>query len=261
MTKLLKIENLLIVFYLLILGVAGYILVNRTIEQKMAMPIFIGLFCISPFVIFFRSAMRISPFVSKIFLGIFALVAVCLFIPFLNFSFCLPIPLLIVFMFIIKRERRIGFERWLKTNKFSFVPNPPEDILELLGREKNWYCYANSFFPAGGREVPFLIWFGITFSTTRTVINGSSVPTTTQNPHVALSFFPNTVSENFKQNLESANIAHKSFFQILSPKIYEQSPYLTTTLPDGTFVCAWTTLHIASILDERLRAVKALLSS
>jgi hypothetical protein len=259
MTKLLKIENLLLVFYVLILLVAGYILVNRSIEQKMAMPIFVGLLCIAPFVIFFRSAMRISPFVSKIFLGIFALLAAGLFIPFLNFTFCLPIPLLLVFMFIIKRERRVGFERWLKTNRFSFVPNPPEDILETLGREKNWQCYANSFYPAGGREVPYLIWFGMTFSTSTMVVNGSAVPTTTQNPHVALSFFPNTVGENFKQNLESANLANKSFFQKLSPKNQEQSPYLTKTLPDGTFVCAWTTLHIASILDEKLKGIKTLL--
>jgi hypothetical protein len=123
MTKLLKIENLLIVFYVLLFLAAGYILMNRVIEQKMAMPIFVGLFWIAPFVIFFRSANRISPFVSKIFLGIFALLAATLFIPFLKFSFCLPIPLLLVFMFIIKRERRVGFERWLKTNKFSFVCN------------------------------------------------------------------------------------------------------------------------------------------
>lgn len=232
---------------------------SRAIEQKMAMPIFVGLFGIAPFVIYFRAAKRISPLVSKIFLGIFALLAVCLFIPLLNFSFCLPIPLLLVFMFIIRRERRVGFERWIKTNKFSFVPNPPEDVLQSLGKEKNWQCYANSFFPAGGREVPYLIWFGMTFSTSTTVINGSAVPTRTQNPHVAASFFPNTVSENFKQNLESDNLANKSFFQKLSPKTQEQSPYLTKTLADGTFVCAWTTLHIASILDEKLSAIKTLL--
>jgi hypothetical protein len=259
MMKLLKIENLVIVFYLLMLFIAGFILFNRSVDQKTAMPIFIGLFCIAPFVIFFPSANRIAPRLCKIFLAIYALVIILLFIPYISFSFCLPIPLLIVFLFIVKRERRVGFERWLKTNKYSFVTDPPEDILETLGKEKNWQCYANSFFLANGREVPFLIWFGITFSTSTTVINGAAVPTTTQNPFLALSFFPQTVGENFKQALESSNLKNKSFLEKLSPKTQAQSPYLTVTLPDGTFVGAWSTLHIAGVLDERLNAIKSLL--
>ncbi|MEP6903894.1 MAG: hypothetical protein ABJA66_19380, partial [Actinomycetota bacterium] len=75
------------------------------------------------------------------------------------------------------------------------------------------------------------------------------------------SFFPNTVGEKFIRHLESANIANKSYFERLSPKNQEQSPYLTETLADGTFVCAWSTLHIASVLDEKLRAIKALLQN
>jgi hypothetical protein len=259
MTKLLRIENLLIAVYLVVLLIAAFILVNRVVDDRMSMPIMVGIFGIAPFVIFFRSANRISPRVSRIFLGLFGVVALFLFIPLLNFTFCLPIPLLIVFLFIIQRERRVGFERWLKANKYSFVQTPPEKILEPLGREKNWQCYANSFFFANGREIPFLIWFGATFSTSTTVINGAAVPTTTQTSHLALSFFPGTISENFKQTLESANIAKKSFLEKLSPKNQAESPYLMLRLPDETFVCAWTTLHVAGVLDERLNAVKSLL--
>lgn len=224
-------------------------------------PVFIGLLCLAPFVIFFGAAHRISPLWSKIFLAIFGFVTILFFIPALKFSYCLPIPLSIVFLLLINRERRVGFERWLKTNKFSPVPNPPPNILQTLGEDKYWKCFANSFFPANSREVPYLIWFGTSFTPATTMINGIRREIKVQVSHTAISFFPQTVSETFKQNLEFANLANKSFFQKLRPENQEDSPYLTTTLADGTFVCAWSTLHIASILDEKLRHVKSLLES
>lgn len=261
MTKLLKIENLLIVFYVVIIIAVCVALFWFRLDEKILVPVFIGLFCIAPFVIFFGAANRISSYWSKIFLVIFGFVTILLFIPSVKFSYCLPIPLLIIFMFIINRERRVGFERWLKTNKFSPVPRPPTDILQTLGEEKYWQCYANSFFPAGGREVPYLIWFGTSYTSSPIMVNGVMQQTKTQVSHTAISFFPQTVSETFKQHLESANLDNKTFFQKLSLKVQEQNPYLTNTLPDGTFVAAWTTLHIASILDEKLKAIKILLQN
>ncbi len=259
MKKLLKIEYLVAVFYIVVMTAACIALFGFRLDEKISVPVFIGLFCIAPFVIFFGAANRISSRLSKIFLAIFGFVTILLFIPAIKFSYCLPIPLLIVFMFLINRERRVGFERWLKTNKFSPVPHPPPDILQILGEEKYWQCYANSFFPAADREIPFLIWFGTSYTPTTIMINGAMRQTKLQVSHTAISFFPQTVSENFKQALESASLANKSFFKKLHPKNQEQSPYLIKNLADGTFVCAWTTLHVASILDEKLKAIMLLL--
>lgn len=261
MRKLLKIENLIVIGYALLVGLVLLIYLNLRIKQSLMMPVFVGLFGILPFVIFFRSAYRISPFVSNIFLAIYALIIFCLFIPYLNYSFCLPIPLLIIFLFIIKRERRIGFENWLQKGKFSFVQSAPEDILQTLGREKNWSCYANSFFLKNDREVPYLIWFGITFTSSTTMVNGAATRTTAQNPHVALSFFPQTVGENFKQTIETSDISKQSFWEKLKPGNNEKHPYQTARMPDETFVAAWSILHIPGILDTKLADIKKLLEN
>jgi hypothetical protein len=259
MKSLLKIEYLLIAFYLLLILAAALALFYFRVNDRLAMPVFIGLFSVAPFVIYFPAANRISPRVCKIFLVLFAVLSVLFFVPALNFSICLPIPLLIVFMFIIKRERRIGYENWLKTNKFSPVPTVSGELLDALGREKNWSCYANSFFPANGREVPFLMWFGYHSTSVTTYVNNVPTRTTALVPHVAMSFFPGTVSENFKQTLEALDVERQSFLDKLLPGHDMKYPYKTTRLADGTFIAAWSILHVPSILDEKMSEIKSLL--
>ncbi len=261
MKKFLKIEYFLAVIYIVIMSAVCVAAFGFGLAENITVPVFIGLFGVAPFVFFFGAAHRIAPRLSKIFLAIFGFVTILFFIPALKFSFCLPIPLLIVFMFLINRERRLGFERWLKTNKFSPVPNPPPNIFETLGKEKYWQCYANSFFPAAGREVPYLIWFGTSYTPSTIMVNGIAQQTKLQVSHTAISFFPQTVSEKFKAKIDASNAEKQSFWENLKPHSQKTHPYQTAHLPDGSFVAAWIILHVPSILDEKLSEVKSLLEN
>ncbi|MBS1794544.1 MAG: hypothetical protein JSS81_11855 [Acidobacteria bacterium] len=261
MNNLFKLENVVAVVYALVFGAALFALFFLRVSDRLAMPVAVGLFGILGFVIYLRPAQRISQRYSALFVALNALLVILFFIPGLTFSVCLPLPLLIVFMLLIRRERSTAMEQWLKTKNFSPVANPPAEILEKLGPDRNWRCFANSFHPPGSREVPYLAWFGFLRTNITTMVNGAPVQTVGLISQVAVSFFPGTVGENFKQMIESRAADRQSFWKNLRPSSAQLYPYQVERFPDGSFAAAWSIEHIPLLLDEKWHELESLLAA
>ena len=253
--KVLKIENLVVVFYVAIFA-SSVVLLDP--NQRRTGDIFLGLLSLSIYVFSFRVWHRIAPRSSRIFLALHAAVVVLLLIPVrasLAAGIILPIPLLFAAIYCAQRERGKALIDWLAANKFTHVPQVSPALLEKLGDRNHWICYANTMALADGRQVPYVFWQGEMEG--RTTINGR--PTKVREPLIAFSFAQQDVGENVIEELEQIEQDKLSWFQRLRPSNQSNCPYLVDCVSDGSFVVAWGNPHLAAVVEERLAMLRRLL--
>jgi hypothetical protein len=224
------------------------------------MPMLIGLFCLSPFVLLFGWMKRIAPSASRVFLAIHGVALVMLLIPgTVNYALLWPFPLFFAALYFSQREARRGYLAWLQAKAFVPVPNPPEAILDKLDRRHLWHCYANSLSLRDGCTIPFLLWEGIGTTTSMPTIGGSPITMRTKFGLIAFSFLGQHASNVFIHKIEAPGQAKLTFWQRLKPSNQTRCPYLAERLPDGTFVAGWMIPHVALVLEDRLQMLRELL--
>lgn len=226
------------------------------VSEKNAMPVLVGGFGILPFIILYRSANRIAPNLTTAFFILFLILFALLWTPVgKNGVFCLPIPLFIVLLFLVQRERRKGLQEWFVKHKFFGLNEKPKEILEMLGEEKNWGCSKTDLF-VNRKAFPVILWLGSKATTVHYHSGGTSHRSSAPDYYVAVSFEPNTVNESFMKEVEAANLSHLPFWKRFFHFNYGERPYMTARINDGSFVVAWMCLHVASTLDARLDWLK-----
>lgn len=172
----------------------------------------------------------------------FAAMTVLMLLPGFRFLSWLPLLLFWVFLYFMRREEWQDYLAWWQTQTFTHVPNPPEAILDKLGRGGQWHAYANSFALSDGRTIPFLYWTGL--GSTAVMLKappGSAHQTPMLYGLIAFSFSAQDVGEDFIRDVEALG------------------PYLTVRLPDGHFVVAWKDAKVARLVEARLQTLRELL--
>jgi len=253
--QLLRIENLVVIAYALIVGLC-FLLLDP--EQRRTGDVFIGLLSLSIYVFSFRVWHRIAPRSSSLFLGLHAAVVVLLLLPTratLVAGILLPIPLLMAAIYCAQRERGTALVEWLVENKFSNRPHVSALLLEKLGSSNHWLCYSNTMALGDGREVPYLFWQGEMEG--RTTINGR--PTKVREPLIAFSFAQKDVGERLIDELERMEQDKLTLFQRLRPSNQSKCPYLVDRVSDGSVVVAWSNPHLVATVRERLEMLRELL--
>ena len=200
--QLLRIENLVVIAYALIVGLCFLVLDP---EQRRTGEVFLGLLSLSIYVFSFRVWHRIAPRSSSLFLGLHAALVVLLLLPTrptLVAGIILPIPLLFAAIYFAQRERGKALVQWLVEEKFSNLPHASAAPRETLGSSNHWRCYSNTMALGDGREVPYLFWQGEMEG--RTTINGR--PTKVHEPLIAFSFAQEDVGERLIEELERGGV-------------------------------------------------------
>ena len=254
--KLLRIENLVIVVYAAILGLAFVFLDPN---QRRTGDIFIGLLSLSIYVFSFRVWHRIAPRSSRVFLALHGVVVVLLLIPTrasLLAGVVLPFPLLLAAIYCAQRERGKALNEWLAANNFTHMPHVSAALLQKLGDRNHWICYANTMALPDGRQVPYVFWKGEMEG--QTMINGR--PTKVREPLIGFSFAHEDVGNRFVDDLERIEQDKLTWFQRLRPSNQSKCPYLVDRVSDGSFVVAWGNPHLASVVRERLEMLRDLLA-
>lgn len=229
-------------------------------SEKSAMPVLIGGFGILPFMLFYRSANRIAPRLTAAFFLIFLILFALLWTPAgRNGVFCLPIPLFIVLLFLVQRERKKGLQEWFVKHNFVGLNKEPKEILQVLGEDKNWGCSKTDLF-VNRKPFPIILWLGSKASSTTYHSGSTTQHSTTIDYYVAVSFEPNSVNENFMKEVEALNLSHLPLWKRIFHFNYGERPYMTARADDGSFVVAWMCLHVASTLDARLDWLKETLN-
>jgi len=253
--KLLRIENLVVIAYALIVGLC-FLLLDP--EQRRTGDVFLGLLSLSIYAFSFRVWHRIAPRSSSLFLSLHAAVVVLLLLPTrptLVAGILLPIPLLFSAIFCAQRERGKALVEWLAEKKFSNLRHVSAALLEKLGSSNHWRCYSNTMALGDGRQVPYLFWQGEMEG--RTTINGR--PTNVREPLIAFSFAQGDVGERLIEELERMEQDKLTVFQRLRPSNQSNCPYLVDRVSDGSFVVAWSNPHLVATVRERLAMLRQLL--
>ena len=253
--QLLRIENLVVIAYALIVGLCFLVLDP---EQRRTGEVFLGLLSLSIYVFSFRVWHRIAPRSSSLFLGLHAAVVVLLLLPTrptLVAGIILPIPLLFAAIYFAQRERGKALVQWLVEEKFSNLPHASAAPLEKLGSSNHWRCYSNTMALGDGREVPYLFWQGEMEG--QTTFNGR--PIKVQELLIAFSFAQEDVGERLIEELERMEQDKLTLFQRLRPSNQSKCPYLVARVSDGSFVVAWSNPHLVATVRERLAMLRELL--
>jgi hypothetical protein len=136
------------------------------------------------------------------------------------------------------------------------LSNPPDAVLDKLGRNHAWRCYANSFHLADGRSIPYLLWEG--GASTVTEAGRSTAPMKSRFGLIAFSLRADDAGEEAIREMESQRLGRLGFWQRLKPANQRKRPCLAERLSDGTFVVEWQCPHIAPQVEERVGMVRAL---
>lgn len=135
--RLLKLENLVIAIYFLVLVATFVWLDQLRVPEKQGMPIMLGVSSMAFYLLSFRVWNRMAPSSSRIFLAIHAVVIVLLFVLHLAvIGLILPVPMLLAAIYFAQRERGKGLAEWLAKNKFAHVPQVSATLLAKLGSSK-----------------------------------------------------------------------------------------------------------------------------
>lgn len=205
-----------------------------------------------PFIIYFGSADSIAPKLSRLFLITHLLIIVLLFIT-VKFSYLLPIPAFIVFAYLVKRKYRIELDNWIKSGGFKKQKKLPKDILNKLGKDKNWKCFSNKFILKNGKEIPYLVWFGKQFEKMMTIRNGVMQPTAYEISYLAVSFSPQNINRSFQKIVEKLFIEKEMFRD-------EENFYLSQKFSDNSFAVAWMIEPFPDNLNEKLKEIEEILN-
>lgn len=248
MSKLLKIENLLIIIYFLILISAFFVFYVFKLSASSAESVIVGLLLMLPFIIYFGSAHYVAPKLSRLFLTIHLFLLVSLFIP-LKFIYFLPIPLFFIFSYLVKLKYRVGVDNWIKNNGFKKCEKLPTNILDKLGTDKKWQCFGNQFTLKNGKEIPYLIWFGKQYESMRTIINGVIQPTTYESSYLAISFSLLNINKNLQKIIE------RNIIENIMCQIDGESLYLSQKFSDNSVVFAWMCEPFPEKINKKLKDV------
>jgi len=256
--RLLKLDNLVIAIYLLILAGTFVLLDQLRVPEKRGMPIMLGVISMALYLLSFRVWYRMAPSSSRIFLAFHAVVIALLFVPQLAvIGLILPVPMLFAAIYYAQRERGKGLVEWLTTKQFTRAPQVSAALLEKLGTSIPWLCCANSFSLPNGHQVPYIFWYGLMDG--MTTINGR--PAKVRHPVIAFSFSQPDIGERFMDTLEGMELDKLSWFQRLRPSKQSGCPYLVDRVSDGSFVVAWGNDHIVSVVNERSEMLRRLLEN
>jgi len=254
--RLLKLENLVIAIYLLILAGTFVLLDQLRVPEKRGMPILLGVISMAFYLLSFRVWYRMAPSSSRIFLAIHAVVIALLFVPQLAvIGLISPVPMLFSAIFFAQRERGKGLAEWLTTNQFTRAPQVSAALLGKLGTSIPWLCCANSFSLRNGQLVPYIFWYGLMDG--MTTINGR--PAKVRHPVIAFSFSQQDVGERFMDILEGMELDKLGWFQRLRPSKQSGCPYLVDRVSDGSFVVAWGNDHTVSVIKGRSEMLRRIL--
>ena len=163
---------------------------------------------------------------------------------------CLGLIAIVIFILLLalwSRRSRQGVSKFYDKYSLKIVDDGPDNVRQLIGA-LNVVCRRGSIKLSVDREFRFLWWEWFTSSTTH---SGNSSQTTIS-PFLAISFAPNTVSDEFKQMAMSELEGNRGFSFKKAVGYDTSTPIRVETLADGTFVIFWRVLHRPHIMEHKI---------
>lgn len=165
----------------------------------------------------------------------------------------IAIAILILFLALWSRRSRKGVgEFYAKYGMFS-VDDPPQNVLDAIGIAKP-LCLHGSVSSISGAVVPFYWWEWTRSSlhSTGTGVQGSV------SCFLAISFTPNSVSNQFEQKAIDLKEAKRSVLKMLKD-IYAldtDKPIRIEKLADGSFVIFWQIVQRPKVMEDKITWLK-----
>lgn len=135
-----------------------------------------------------------------------------------------------------------------------FAANVVPPIVSQSIGAANATCLKGNLTTNAGEEIPFYWWEWSTSSTNY----GGAAPVTTMSCFLAISFSPNTVSEEFERRAIEALQSNQDFSQKMKDAVIlnTRDPYRAEKLADGSFIIFWHILERAEIMEEKINWLK-----
>ncbi len=160
-------------------------------------------------------------------------------------------------LLLFLRRKRIENEMTLfyKAHSLYRTKDEPPNVREILGGSDNLYCCRANVATTAGENVAFGWWEWYVKSSQ--VING--VPSASFTHFLAVSFAPNSVSDNFistalqstDRSADSAGQKVKDFFAADT-----QNPYRAEILADGTLIICWQVASRRDVYEAKFEWLK-----
>ena len=154
----------------------------------------------------------------------------------------LGIAVFIVLLYLIRKNNDNEMTEFYKENSLYTSENCPPNVRESLGAANdNLYCCRANLTTAQGESVEFCWWEWYLKSTT--MING--VPSSSFTHYLAVSFAPNSVSDEFIETaIHWADKSGDDFSQKAKDFFVNNTdkPYRAEILADGTLIICWHTV-------------------
>lgn len=165
------------------------------------------------------------------------------------------IAVFIILLALWSRKSRQDVVRFYEENMLALAPCGPDSVMVLIG-SPNLTCRRGSVKLETGEVVNFYWWEWYTSSTLAT----TNTRSTTLNCFLAISFDPDSVSEQFRKIATTECEQGKSFTLKNALKYDTSTPYRVETLDDGIFVVFWRVLQRPQIMEQKIEWLKKNLS-
>ncbi len=147
----------------------------------------------------------------------------------------------IVSLYVRRKRIENGMANFYKDHSLYTTENSPAIVRESLGASDNIFCCKANLTMANGASVEFCWWEWYLKSTT--MING--VPSASFTQFLAVSFAPNSVSDEFVQKaIRLADTSGDDFSQKAKDFFVTntETPYRAEILADGSLIICWRTV-------------------
>lgn len=157
-------------------------------------------------------------------------------------SSCVLFVILFLVSFIVFRKKAdISLQQFFSVHKIYKATVAPEQVANLLGSQY-YSCAEGTLTNALGEEVRFNWWQGMTSSTGMS----GNAHVTTFTYYLAISFAPNTISDEFKrvarEKIDTSGFTFRQKFKRFFV-LDTFTPIRITETEDGSFVIIWQTYH------------------
>ena len=161
----------------------------------------------------------------------------------------------IIYLFVRRKRIEKAMAAFYQEHSIYLTKNEPPNVRDNLKAADNLFCCQGNLVAAGGVQIPFY-WWEWYFKSNRYGGNGGSIQF---DCHLAVSFAPNTVSDDFMQKaVRFADKSNAGFWRKLKDFFNTDThhPYRAEKLADESFLICWHVLKRRDILESKIKWLK-----
>lgn len=165
------------------------------------------------------------------------------------------IAVFIALLFVRRKKIESGMTDFYKEHSLFTTENVPRVVRESLGASDNLYCCRANLTTAAGETIEFCWWEWYLKSST--MVNG--VPSASFANYLAVSFAPDSVSDEFAQKaFAAADKSHRDVSQKFKDFFVTntETPYRAEKLADGSLLICWRVLKRRDVLEAKIAWLK-----